>query len=372
MTELKTRPPTCVVPWPLILVEGGEKAGKSWSAAELSASDKVGRSLWIDWGEGSGDEYGAIPGARFEMVEHDGTWSSIMGQVRAAQKAAAKALADGDKPMVLIIDSMTAEWEDLKEWADEKARRREKNQKLLERDPEAEVQITTDLWNLANARHKQLMRVLMRFPGIVVMIARGNDQVLIENGRPVEGKRVWKVDGQKNLGFDATVWVRLSRTEHPQIIGARSVHAGIVPGEDKPRRFPELTLEKVVFDILKCDPATAQVREFTSVADRVGELADRIMLAESKEELNEIWKDAKAGELLNVGLSDGPTLQALMYQRNEEIALDEARAAAAAAEAAPAQAEAEQAAEAAEGSQDVSPEEADMDNHPDTTFGGPA
>ena len=357
MAELKTRPPTCVVPWPLILVEGGEKAGKSWAAAELSASDKVGRTLWIDWAEGSGDEYGAIPGARFEMVEHDGTWSSIIGQVRAAQKVAAKALADGEKPVVLIIDSMTAEWDDLKDLVDEKARRREKNQKLLEKDPEAEVQITTDLWNLANARHKQLMRILMRFPGIVVMIARGNDQVLIENGRPVEGKRVWKVEGQKNLGFDATVWLRMSRTDHPEIIGARSVHAGIVPGEDKPRRFPELTLEKLVFDILKCDPKTATVREFTSVADRVGELADRIALAESKEELNAIWKDAKAGELLNVGLADGPTLQALMYERAEQIEMDEARDAAAAAEAAPAVAEAEQAAESAEGPQETPSEE---------------
>lgn len=357
MAELKTRPPTCVVPWPLILVEGGEKAGKSWAAAELSASDKVGRTLWIDWAEGSGDEYGAIPGARFEMVEHDGTWSSIIGQVRAAQKVAAKALADGEKPVVLIIDSMTAEWDDLKDWVDEKARRREKNQKLLEKDPEAEVQITTDLWNLANARHKQLMRILMRFPGIVVMIARGNDQVLIENGRPVEGKRVWKVEGQKNLGFDATVWLRMSRTDHPEIIGARSVHAGIVPGEDKPRRFPELTLEKLVFDILKCDPKTATVREFTSVADRVGELADLIALAESKEELNAIWKDAKAGELLNVGLADGPTLQALMYERAEQIEMDEARDAAAAAEAAPAVAEAEQAAESAEGPQETASEE---------------
>lgn len=353
MAELKTRPPTCVVPWPLLLVEGGEKAGKSWAAAELSASDKVGRTLWIDWGEGSGDEYGAIPGARFEMVEHDGTWSSIIGQIRAAQKVAAKAIADGEKPVVLVIDSMTAEWYDLKDWVDEKARRREKNRKLLEKDPEAEVVITNDLWNLANARHKQLMRILMRFPGIVVMIARGGEVAVIENGKPVEGRKTWRVEGQKNLGFDATVWLRLSRSDHPEIIGARSVHAGIVPGEDKPRRFPELTLEKLVFDILKCDPKTAQVREFTSVADRVGELSDRIALAESKEELNEVWKDAKAGELLNVGLLDGPTLETLMYERAEQIAMDAAREAAAAAEAAPAVAEAETAAQAAEASQET-------------------
>lgn len=325
MTELKTRPPTGAVPWPLILVEGGEKSGKSWAAAVLSSSDRVGRTLWLDWSEGAGDEYGAIPGARFEVIEHDGTWLSIFGQVKAAQAEAQRAIDAGEKPVVLVIDSMTAEWDDLKEWVDGKARRREKNRKLLEKDPEAEVQITTDLWNLATARHKELMRVLMRFPGIVVMIARGADQVAMENGRPVEGKRVWKVEGQKNLGFDASVWLRLSRTEHPQIIGARSVHAGIVPGEDKPRRFPELTLEKLVFDVLKCDPKTAHVRELTSVQDRVGDLIDLINAAMSKEQLTELWGIAKASELLNVGLANQPTVKERILSRVEEVAMDEAQ-----------------------------------------------
>src|SRR6478752_6922103 len=132
---LKTRPPTGAVPWPLLLVEGGEKAGKSWAAAVLSSSDKVGRTLWLDWAEGAADEYGAIPGARFEVIDHDGTWLDIIGQVRAARDVAQKAVDDGEKPVCLVIDSMTAEWDDLKEWVDQKARRREKNRKLLERDP---------------------------------------------------------------------------------------------------------------------------------------------------------------------------------------------------------------------------------------------
>lgn len=342
MTELKTRPPTGAVPWPLILVEGGEKAGKSWAAAVLSSSDKVGRTLWLDWGEGAADEYGAIPGARFEVIEHDGSWMSILGQVKAAKTVAERAVEAGDKPVVLVIDSMTAEWDDLKEWVDGKARRREKNRKLLEKDPEAEIQITTDLWNLATARHKELMRVLMRFPGIVVMIARGADQVLMENGRPVEGKRTWKVEGQKNLGFDASVWVRLSRTEHPQIIGARSVHAGIVPGEDRPKRFPDLTLEKLVFDVLKCDPKTAHVREFTSAQERVEYLLDEVTAADKKDRLNALWAEAKAGGLLDVGVLDGPTLRDAMLARAAEIDMDAAQEAELAAKSAEASQEPEQ------------------------------
>ncbi|AGT12365.1 RecA-like DNA recombinase [Mycobacterium phage Geralt] len=322
---LKTRPPTGAVPWPLILVEGGEKAGKSWAAAVLSSSDRVGRTLWIDWSEGAADEYGAIPGARYEVIEHDGTWTSIMEQVRAARDEAQRAIDAGEKPVVLVIDSMTAEWDDLKEWVDNKARRREANLKKLERDPEAEIVISTDLWNLATARHKELMRILMRFPGIVVMIARGADQVAMENGKPTS-QRTWKVEGQKNLAFDASVWVRLNRGEHPQIIGARSVHAGIIPGEDKPRRVPDLTLEQLVFDILKCDPKTAHVRELESVQDRVLELMDLIAAAESRDVLTGLWRDAKAGELLNVGVADGPTVQEALAARAQELEAKQADA----------------------------------------------
>ncbi|QEQ94459.1 RecA-like DNA recombinase [Mycobacterium phage KingMidas] len=322
---LKTRPPTGAVPWPLILVEGGEKAGKSWAAAVLSSSDRVGRTLWIDWSEGAADEYGAIPGARYEVIEHDGTWTSIMEQVRASRDEAQRAIDAGEKPVVLVIDSMTAEWDDLKEWVDNKARRREANLKKLERDPEAEIVISTDLWNLATARHKELMRILMRFPGIVVMIARGADQVAMENGKPTS-QRTWKVEGQKNLAFDASVWVRLNRGEHPQIIGARSVHAGIIPGEDKPRRVPDLTLEQLVFDILKCDPKTAHVRELESVQDRVLELMDLIAAAESRDVLTGLWRDAKAGELLNVGVADGPTVQEALAARAQELEAKQADA----------------------------------------------
>ena len=315
---LNTRKPTCVVPWPLILIEGGEKSGKSWAAAEFSASDKIGRTLWIDWGEGAADEYGAIPGARYEVIEHDGTWLSILDQVKAAKAEAQRAVDAGEKPVVLVIDSMTAEWDSLKEWVDGKARRRDANRKKLERDPEAEIQVTTDLWNLATARHKELMRILMRFPGIVVLTARGADQVAMENGQPTK-QRTWKVDGQKTLAFDASVWVRLTRNEHPQIIGARSVHAGIKPGEDKPRRIPDLTLERLVFDILKCDPKTAQVRDFASMQDRVADLLSDVAEAQTKDRLNDIWRAAKAAEALNVGLEGGMTVQEALAARAKDL-----------------------------------------------------
>ncbi|RPA65763.1 hypothetical protein EF294_03230 [Gordonia oryzae] len=318
MTALKTRPPTGAVPWPLILVEGPEKSGKSWCAAELSASDKVGRTLWIDVAEGAADEYGAIPGARYEVIDHDGTWLDILGQVKAARDEAKRALDAGEKPVVLVIDSMTAEWDMLKEWVDGKARNRKSNRAKLERDPEAEIVIGPDLWNLATARHRDLMRILMRFPGIVVMTARGAEQVAMENGQPTKD-RTWKVDGQKTLAFDASAWVRLQRGSQPQVIGARSVHAGIRPGEDKARTIPGLTLERLVFDILKCDPKTAKVRDFASVQDRVADILEAIAQAENRDELTALWREAKDADVLGLGMEGGPTIDEALMSRASAI-----------------------------------------------------
>lgn len=263
--KLVTRKPTGLVPWPLILVEGAEKSGKSWSAAALSASPKVGRTFWIDLGEGAADEYGAIPGARYEIVEHDGTWPTIYGSVEAIRDCATQAAKNGEPPTVLVIDSLTAEWDLLKDWIANRARKRaeEKAAKYGKRvDTERDPQISMDLWNDANGRHRKLMTVLMTFPGIVVVTARGKEVAALDsNGRPIEGSKEYKVEGQKNLAYDATVWVRMSRTDHPTIIGARSVHAGIQPGSDKPRAVPGLTLERLVFDVLKCNPAEAKPRD---------------------------------------------------------------------------------------------------------------
>lgn len=255
MTKLNTRPPTCAVPWPLILVEGGEKSGKSWMFAELSASPKVGRSLWLDIGEGSADEYGdAITGKpTYEVVVHDGSWASIYGQVQAAHAEAKRARAAGEKPVCLGIDSMTLLWEMLKDWAGDRAARTDSNRARLARDPGAEIKIPTHIWTDVHARWSRLMRLLMTFEGIAVVTARGKDTIKIGgDGKPVEGERDYKVEAQRNLQFDATVWVRLSRDAHPMIVGARSKHLRIRYGRDEARVVPGMTLESLVFEGLRC------------------------------------------------------------------------------------------------------------------------
>ncbi|OKI47204.1 hypothetical protein [Micromonospora sp. CB01531] len=268
MTALRTRRPTGRVPWPLILVEGGEKAGKSWAAAVLSASAKVGQTYWLDLGEGAADEYGAIPGSRYEVIEHDGSWGQIFGAVEAVRDLARQAADAGQPPVVLVIDSMTAEWELLKSLADHAARERYFEKKKRRLPADVEPTISMDLWNEANGRHRKLMTLLMTMPGIVVMTARGKETAALDaNGRPIERTKEYKVEGQKTLAFDASCWVRLSRDAKPIVVGARSVHTGIRPGVDEPQELPaDWSLEWLIFEALRCDPGTAHVRDLTPLA----------------------------------------------------------------------------------------------------------
>lgn len=268
---LKTRKPTGTVPWPLILIEGEEKAGKTWACAELTTSAKVGRCFWIDLGEGAADEYGAIPGARYEVVEHDGSFSALLANVAEIRDIAAKAIGVGEKPVVLIIDTMTDEWESLKDWATDRAKSSKANRAKLAKDPNAEIIVSGNYWNDANARHKKLMRMLKTFPGIVLMTSHGKLVSAIgPDGQPVEGKKEHKVEAQKSLGADASCWIRLFRAEPGVIVGGRSVHLQFRPGEAPKPLARDWALEAVIFDVLKCDPATAHVRDLAeSVADAV-------------------------------------------------------------------------------------------------------
>lgn len=341
--SLNTRPPTGRVAAPLILLEGAEKSGKSWAAATLSASAKVGRVLWLDLGEGAADEYAQIPGTRYEVIEHDGSYRSIFEQVCAARDEAVRAAAANELPVVLVIDNMTALWELLKEWIDGRARRREKNKKLLERDPNAEIDLTTDLWNDATGRWRAVMTKLMTFNGPVIAIARGKEVVEIgPDGKPTRN-RTYRVEGQKHLPHDATVWVRMHRDTGAEVIGARSVHLGIRPGDQPKPLAQDWTLEWLIFDALRYEPGS--VRDLQETGDAVEQRADAETLREEAltrgvtvEELRGLHARAKAASLLDTDVLDGDgaetTLGALIVAQAEAQAPKAVPARAAASEAA--------------------------------------
>lgn len=316
---LKTRKPTGKPSWPLILLAGEAKTGKTYRAAELSGDERVGRSFFLDLGEGCADEYGAVPGADYEIIDHNGTWIDIIDQVEAVRDVAREALDKGENPVLLVIDSMTAEWAMLAQWADVRARRSTNNRKLLAEDPDAEIDITSNYWNDATSRHNRLMNILKFFPGIVVMTALETEKTQFgPGGRPLQGApKVAKPDGQKRLAADATAWIRLSLTEEPVVVGIRSLKHNVTPGKDKPEPWKGFTLAGLVFDFLGLSTTEAQTRSAPQLnADQVmpDEIPDgeaitafrtRIFAADDEESLRSIWDEVKTAGLGPAATTDG-------------------------------------------------------------------
>jgi hypothetical protein len=115
---LQTRKPTGLPSWPIALIGGVEGSGKSWKIVEASASDLIHRTLWIGCGEDDPDEYGIIPGARFEIVLHDGTYRGILAAVTAA---CAEPAGPKGEPNMIVVDSGSRFWEQLKDAAQDTA-----------------------------------------------------------------------------------------------------------------------------------------------------------------------------------------------------------------------------------------------------------
>jgi hypothetical protein len=260
--QLAIRKPTGEPPYPAVLVEGPEKSGKGHNAALLTASMRVGQVFWLDWGEGSGDEYADIPGASCELIVHDGSWASITGQLAAVAAEAARALEASEAPVLLVVDSFSAEWEALKTYADHRARQSPSARRKLEKNPDAEISVPLNIWGDVHTKNYQLMRMLMTFPCIVVITARGKETAALDgDGRPIPNEKSYKVEGHKNLAYDASAWVRLSREAPPTVIGARSVHAGVRPGVDPAKQIPDLTLDWLIFDLLLSGSVAGRARE---------------------------------------------------------------------------------------------------------------
>lgn len=196
--EFSTHAPTGRPSWPLILLSGIQGGGKSWTAAEASALPMFGRTFWLEIGERTADEYGAVPGARYEIIDHDGSWRQIMG---AAEWAGQQPTIDG-KPNLLVLDSMTNVWALLKDEAQVNANRRaeRKGRRVADMD----VDITMDLWNQAKDSMSDLLNVARRFPGPVLLTARLDETTVVVDGAPTRDK-VWKVQAEKNLPYEVTV-----------------------------------------------------------------------------------------------------------------------------------------------------------------------
>lgn len=255
MSALQTRKPTGLPSWPIILLAGREKAGKSWAAVSASASPMVGRTLYIGIGEDDPDEYSIIPGADFEIVVHDGTFPGILAAVRAAV-----AEPVGEKPTLIIVDSMTRLWNLIGDNMQAIANRRAKGRKNAAGD----FTISMDLWNVAAEQWASVMDALRTHQGPAILTARLDPVAVMENGQPTSQKE-WKIQGHKSLPFDATAIIEMRERGQFLITGVKSARVQL----DKPKQFPEFTIERLWSDLGLAD-GTGERGHATVRADQSG------------------------------------------------------------------------------------------------------
>ncbi len=227
---VNTRKPTGMPPWPIIVLGGREKSGKTWAALQASTSNLVGTTYYIGIGEDDPDEYALIPGARFEIVLHDGSYRGILA---AVQSVAAERT---EKPNLLVIDSMTKLWDLIVDNAQRIANSRAKGRKTASGD----YAISPDLWNVAANQWRVLMDAVRAHHGPAILTARLDEVMVMEDGQPTKEK-TWKVQAHKSLVFDAGVVVEMHERGHALITGARSVRMAI----EKPTEMPGLTIQEL-------------------------------------------------------------------------------------------------------------------------------
>lgn len=238
---LVTRKPTGLPAWPIILVEGAEKSGKSTTALSLSASDRIGRSVLFEIGERTGDAYARL--GDYEMAELDGSWSCFIDSYADAT------IPEGDLPGLNIIDSGTVLWESLKDWIDDRAASSKANRKLLADDPDAAITVGNNLWNDANGRWGRFMRLTKAHPGVTVITARSKTVAKIgAGGAPVAGQTEYKIEAQKALPNHVSAIVRCEGPKRTRLMAVADLDVEIPPGG---LVLPETgALEHVVFELL--------------------------------------------------------------------------------------------------------------------------
>lgn len=232
---LKTRQPTGRPAWPIMLIAGAEKAGKTYAAAEAASSDLIGRTLWFSIGEDDPDEYGVL--GDFEIVEHDGTYRGLLTALLAAVKEPA-----GKKPTLFVLDSGSRLWALLGDMAQAEANRRWKNREANRSKPIPEdgVTINMDLWNVAKQRWQHILDVLREHQGPSIITARLEHTTVVDDkGDPTKDKD-WKVQAEKGLPFDVGCIVEMRARGDVYLTGVRSLR--FKPSEAR-TPYPDFTVD---------------------------------------------------------------------------------------------------------------------------------
>jgi len=256
VTAPRTRRPTGEGGWQRALLTGDESGivDAAWAAAAFTADDRLVTTYWLELNPGeTGDVFGAAPGADFELLDHDGSWADIVGQVDAAWEVARDVAASGPYPSALVVHGMSAEWMMLSDLADRRARRRTASELIrhgLDPAPayssDVKVEVDADVWTLVGRRHRQLMAKILTWPGPVILIAREK--------RNADGR--WVLKAQDQLGYDVTAWVRFARGEKPEIVSFLTPERARLNARQRRELRSKFTLSRMLWDWSGCTVGT--------------------------------------------------------------------------------------------------------------------
>jgi hypothetical protein len=230
--ERRSRKPSCLPNPPMILLTGPEKTGKSWEAARGTSSELIGMTYWIEIGgsEGTADYYGRVPGARYEIVPHDGTYQDILDAVRWA---VAQPPTDG-KPNMIALDGVSNLWDMLSDeqalYARRRAERKAQENRRRGPDPDLPVTVDPDLWNRAKDRWGEVLWLLRRHNGPTLLLARQEVVTAFENDKPTREK-TRRIKAEKNLPAAVDAIVELHALGEAYLTGVRTLHWNVKPGQ---------------------------------------------------------------------------------------------------------------------------------------------
>lgn len=295
--SLTTRKPTGKPPWPVALIAGVEKAGKSYAAAEASASPLIDRTFWFTQGEDDPDEYGALPGARFEIVVYDGTFRDLYLKMK---EAAAEPM-DPARPHLWVLDSATKLWDLISDMAQvEKNRRWAKRQqnngaKAAEVVPGDGLRIDMDLWNVARSRWDGVLELMTKHQGPSIITARLEKKAIVDEatGEPTKFKD-WKVLAQKQLPFEVGVVIELHARGEAYLTGVRSLR---FKPEQARTPYPDFTMDDLWRKLGLADAEAVGPRIHVQVTGEQSASADDLIVARRGELLNQLLEVARTARV---------------------------------------------------------------------------
>jgi hypothetical protein len=236
-----THEPTGIAAWPRILLAGPEKTGKTYEAIKASLSELVGQTFFLELGEDSADEYASV--GRYRVVDHDGTYLDILDAVRwcVAQPRDASG-----RPNLIIFDSATLLWELLCDEQTGAARRKADDRaanggRVIASDQD--LTITSDQWNRAKSRWKDVINTLRYNDGPVVYCSRLEEVVVFDGDRPTKA-RMWKVKAERNFPFEVTAVVQLRALGSAFLTSVRSLNPDLQSMQT--RAFNDFSVDKLL------------------------------------------------------------------------------------------------------------------------------